>query len=46
MKSIYMMVAAAGLAIAAVPVQAEVLDLSTMTCKQFSRVAMTRSGWC
>jgi acid stress chaperone HdeB len=35
MKSIYVLLAAAGLTMATAPVQAVVLDLSTVTCKQF-----------
>src|SRR5450432_4218747 len=35
MKSIYTMVAAIGLTLASAPAHAVVLDLSTLTCKQF-----------
>jgi acid stress chaperone HdeB len=35
MKSMYVLLAAVSLALAAAPAQAVVLDLSTVTCKQF-----------
>ncbi|MEI9925330.1 MAG: hypothetical protein WDN50_19290 [Bradyrhizobium sp.] len=35
MKSMYVLLAAAGFTLAAAPAQAVVLDLSTVTCKQF-----------
>jgi acid stress chaperone HdeB len=35
MKSVYAMVAAIGLTLASAPAHAVVLDLSTLTCKQF-----------
>ncbi len=35
MKSLYVLLAAAGVTLAAAPAQAVVLDLSTVTCKQF-----------
>jgi acid stress chaperone HdeB len=35
MKSIYVLLAAAGFTLATAPAQAVVLDLSTVTCKQF-----------
>ncbi len=35
MKSIYVLLAAASFTLAAAPAQAVVLDLSTVTCKQF-----------
>jgi acid stress chaperone HdeB len=35
MKSVYAMLAAAGLILASAPAQATKIDLSTLTCKQF-----------